>query len=245
MYQSKLKMTRYLQLLALAFCTSGLQSGLHSQNDIVAGDPIAFGQTMPGYDLLEEIVEAKDHPKSYVTESTRDLTIKASTMVLDLTKEDMIEFSARSEWAKDYVWKFGDGTTKSGFQHVKHKFKKPGKYEVAVFASNDLDVAKQTINVEVIDRNNTLNLEEMEHYYVFPVDNKLEADFQLNLPKREKNLRLEMKDIAGSRIYQYDIGRVKKKQKIHVDLKNLEPGKYYAVLKGKKYSLVSLVSVAR
>ncbi len=238
-------MTRHLQTLALAFSLVGILPSGIAQPDVMAGDPITFGQTMPGYNLLAELTEAKLNPKTYREEENLDLDIKASALHLDLSKEKKIEFSARSEWATNFVWKFGDGSTTSGFQHVQHEFKKPGTYEITVLATNEKEVAKQSIEVVVVDKKAALELEEMEHYYVFPADNKLEADFQLNLPKREKNLMLEMKDIAGSRIYQFSLGKVRKKQKIHVDLQHLEPGKYYAVLKGKRYSLVSMITVAR
>ena len=36
-----------------------------------------------------------------------------------------------------------------------------------------------------------------------------------------------------------------KKETIRVDLQNIPDGKYYAVLKGKKYSMVSRLSVVR
>jgi hypothetical protein len=238
-------MTRHLQTLALAFSLAGILPESFAQPDIMAGDPIAFGQTMPGYNLLAELTEAKLNPKTYRSEENLDLNIKASVIHLDLAKEKKIEFSARSEWATSFVWKFGDGSTTSGFQHVQHEFKKPGTYEVTVLATNEKEVAKKSIQVVVVDRTADLELEEMKTYHVFPADNKLEANFQLNLPKREKNLMLEMKDIAGSRIYQFPLGKVRKKQKIRVDLQNLEPGKYYAVLKGKRYSLVSKIIVAR
>jgi hypothetical protein len=54
-----------------------------------------------------------------------------------------------------------------------------------------------------------------------------------------------MKDVAGTRIYQYEIGKVRRKQKVHVDLRNLEAGKYYAVIKGKRFNMVSRITVAR
>ncbi|MEX1189188.1 MAG: PKD domain-containing protein [Bacteroidia bacterium] len=238
-------MTRRLHKLALGLFISTFSFEIMAQPDVIAGDPIAFGQTMPGYDLLAELTEARVNPKIYRVEENLDLDIKASALHLDLSKEKKIEFSARSEWATNYVWKFGDGSTTSGFQHVQHEYKQPGSYEVTVLATSNKEVAKQTIKVVVVDKSAALELEEMEHFYVFPADNKLEADFQLNLPKKEKHLTLEMKDITGSRIYQFEIGKVRRKQKIHVDLQNLEPGKYYSVLKGKRYSLVSMIIVAR
>jgi hypothetical protein len=216
-----------------------------AQTAYVTGDPIAYGQSIPGYDLLAELTDAEAKPKTYREAENLDLEIRASHIHLDLAKEKKVEFSARTEWATKFVWKFGDGSTMSGFQHVQHEFSAPGTYEVTLIASDDKEVAKQTIQVIVLDKSEPLELEEMEQFYVFPANNKLEAEFQLNLPRKEKHLVLEMKNISGDRVYQFEIGKVRKHQKIKVDLQNLEAGKYYAVLKGKKYSLVSRITVAK
>jgi hypothetical protein len=42
-----------------------------------------------------------------------------------------------------------------------------------------------------------------------------------------------------------EIGRVKKHSLIKINLQSLADGKYYAILKGKKYSLVSRITVVR
>lgn len=218
---------------------------LCAQSGVIAGDPIAYGESLPGIDLLAELTEQHANPKKYRSQENLDLNIVASATQIDLSKGMEVEFSARSQWAENYVWKFGDGSTTSGFQHVKHKFSTPGKYEVSLLATNDKEVARQVITIHVIDGKAPLELEEMAHFYVFPADNKLEATFDLKLPRKEKHLVLEMKDVAGTRIYQYEIGKVRRNQKVHVDLRNLEAGKYYAVIKGKRFNMVSRLTVAR
>jgi len=211
------------------------------------GDLSSFGQYEPGQDLVSaltevptEVLEAKKERTSVI-----DLEIKASRIHVDLNSEQQVEFSAKTGWATDFVWKFGDGSTVSGFQNVSHQFKNPGSYKVTLFASNETETARKDIEIHVIDNASPLELKEMHHYIVFPHDNKLEADIQLNLPRKEKHLRMQIQDVEGNPVFEYEIGRVKKRSVIHVDLRNLENGKYYAVLKGRKYSLVSKLTVTR
>jgi hypothetical protein len=54
-----------------------------------------------------------------------------------------------------------------------------------------------------------------------------------------------VQDIKGNQVFEHMVGRVGKKETIRVDLQNIPDGKYYAVLKGKKYSMVSRLSVVR
>lgn len=233
------KTLHLLWILAVAGIT-------HANAQLSPGYPLALTEDLPpGYGLLSEITD--DVTASRILEEKEDagLEIKASRMTVDLKSEKTVEFSARSSWAKSFVWKFGDGSTMSGFQHVNHAFEKPGTYKVTVIASNEKETAKETIEVTVVDRSEPLKLEEMKHYIVFPYDNKLEAAIQLDLPRREKHLFMEVQDVEGNRLYEIEIGKVKKRQLIHVDLQNLDSGKYYAVLKGRKYSLVSRLTVAR
>jgi hypothetical protein len=196
-------------------------------------------------DILSVLTDEYAEAKTLRISSNLDLEIKASRMHVDFNSEQEVEFSARTSWATDFVWKFGDGSTLSGFQNVKHQFSSPGKYKVTLLASNEVEVAKQEIEIEVIDNSAPLELEEMKHYIVFPHDNKLQADVQLNLPRKERNLVFQILDVEGNPINNYEIGRVKKRELIHVDLRNLENGKYYAVIKGKRYSLVSKLTVTR
>jgi hypothetical protein len=238
-------MTRQLQTLVLSCLLTTGVSTASGQSVVMAGDAFAYGSTIPGYELLAELTEAAEHPKVLRNEKVLDLDIRTSKVHIDLSKERQVEFSARSEWATNFVWKFGDGSILSGFQHVKHEFKQPGTYLVTLIASNNEEVAKKTMEVTVVDPSAALELEEMEHYIVFPADNKLEVKIQLNMPKREKHLVMEMQDISGASVYQFEVGKAKRKELIHVDLSNLEAGKYYAILKGKRYSLASKVTVAR
>jgi len=99
--------------------------------------------------------------------------------------------------------------------------------------------------VNVVDNTKPLELEEMEHYIIFPHDNKMEADIQLDLQRKEKHLNIEVQDWEGNKVLQREIGHVKKRSLIKVDLQDLPNGKYYAILKGKKYSLVSRITIVR
>jgi hypothetical protein len=222
-----------------------VHSNVNAQTDPSLPDISAFNHQLADVDLLAELNEEYREPKKASPAKSLDLKIKASRLHVDLKNERQVEFSANTGWATDFVWKFGDGSTMSGFQHVKHEYRKPGKYEITLLASNKEHVARQTIEIDVVDNSQPLELEEMQHFIVFPSDNKLEADIQLNLPKREKHLLLEIKNIEGERVFEYEVGKVRKTEIIHVDLQNLDAGKYYAILKGKKYSLASRLTVAR
>jgi PKD repeat protein len=232
-------------LFAALFVVLSLSQAAKAQTETQAGDPIAYGQTVPGYDLLSELSEDYKSSGSVKTKKNTDLEIKASRIHVDLNNEQEVEFSARTGWAKDFLWKFGDGKSLSGFQHVKHKFDKAGTYQVTLLASNEEETVKKTVEIVVVDSRQPLELEEMEHYIVFPHDNRLEADIQLRLPKREKKLVFQVQDVEGQQVFEYSLGRVRKNEQVRVDLKNLPDGKYYAVLKGKKYSLVSRLTVMR
>ncbi len=232
-------------LFAALFVVLSLSQVAKAQTEALAGEPIAYGQTVPGYDLLSELSEDYRSSGSVKTKKNTDLEIKASRIHVDLNNEQEVEFSARTGWAKDFFWKFGDGKSLSGFQHVKHKFDKAGTYQVTLLASNDEETVKKTLEIVVVDSRKPLELEEMEHYIVFPHDNRLEADIQLRLPKREKKLVFQVQDVEGHQVFEYSLGRVRKNEQVRVDLKNLPDGKYYAVLKGRKYSLVSRLSVMR
>lgn len=245
MHQCVAIMKRTLPCIFLGLVSSFVaRSELNAQTGATAGQ-IAFDHQSGEIDLLAELTEEYSKPLSKTPAKSLDLEIKASRKNVDLKNEQQVEFSAKTGWATNFVWKFGDGSTVSGFQHVKHEFKKPGKYEVVLLASNKNQVAKQTLEINVVDNSIPLELEEMEHYIVFPSDNKLQATIQLNLPKKEKHLLFEVKNVEGERVFEYEVGKVRKKDIINVDLQNLEAGKYYAVLKGQKFSLVSKLTVAR
>lgn len=232
-------------LFAALFFVLSFTNNAEAQTEALPGDPIAYGQTAPGYDLLSELSEDYKTSGAVKTKKSIDLEIKASRIHVDLNNEQEVEFSVRTGWATDFVWKFGDGKSLSGFQHVKHKFDRAGTYEVTLFASNEEETVKKSVEIVVVDSRQPLELEEMEHYIVFPHDNKLEADLKLNLPRREKKLLFQVQDVEGQQVFEYSLGRVRKNAKVKVDLKNLPDGKYYAVLKGRKYSLVSRLTVMR
>jgi len=211
----------------------------------IQNEAYAQGEIQPGYELLTEFTDAQSVGKLLQRKTNPDLEIRASKLFIDLNSQKEVEFTVSSQWANEFVWKFGDGSSLGGFRHVSHRYTKPGTYLVEVIASNKHEIARKSIEINVIDQSAPLELEEMMHYVVFPHDNRLEAEIQLNLPRREKNLQLEVQDVEGNQVFQYDIGKVRRKERIHVDLQNLEGGKYYTVLKGKKYSLVSKLTVAR
>ena len=218
---------------------------LSTQVNAQTGDVFVQSETQPGYELLSAFTDKQTANKLLSKTINTDLSIRASSLIIDLASEQEVEFAANSSWANEFVWKFGDGSSLSGFRNVSHKFSKPGKYQVEVIASNKDEISRKTIEIEVVDQSAPLELEEMEHYIVFPHDNKLEVDVRLNLPRREKKLHFEVQDVQGNQVYQFEVGRVRRKQLIHIDLQNLESGKYYTVLKGKRFSMVSRLTVAR
>jgi hypothetical protein len=219
-----------------------LGTNINSQAQVPQGEAMAY-ESSPD-DFLGELTA--DYESARVNEyNGRDLEIKSSAVYVDLGQEKEVEFSARTGWADQFVWKFGDGKVTSGVQHVKHQFTKPGKYKVTLIAANSQQSAKKQIEVTVVDSRKPLELEEMEHFIVFPRNNKLETDIKLNLPKRERKLRFQVQDVKGNQVFEHMVGRVGKKETIRVDLQNIPDGKYYAVLKGKKYSMVSRLSVVR
>lgn len=230
----------------MVFCCL-LAAGMISESKAQRGavEALAMGQTQPGFDLLSELTDEVTASKLIDMEEAEGIEIKASRINVDLRSEKEVEFSVRSAWAKDFVWKFGDGSTMSGFRHVKHKFEKPGIYQVTLVASNENVTKKKSIEVRVTDTSEPMELEEMQQYIVFPSDNKLELDIRMNLPRKEKNLQMEVKDISGDVILLQSLGKVKKREVVKIDLQDLEGGKYYAVLKGKKFNLVSKLVVAR
>lgn len=173
------------------------------------------------------------------------LDIKASKKYVDLHGDRNVQFSVNSNYAKDFVWKFGDGSIISGFQNTNHTYKDVGTYQVQVVASNEKDIWRENIEIIVVDSKAGLNLEEMGTYVVFPNDNLLELDIQLRMPKKEKNLLVDIADIEGSRIYKVDLGKVKRNQRVKVNFETLEPGKYYITLRGKRFSSISKLIVAK
>lgn len=230
--------------------TSGLwlsmaSSGVYAQNVPVQTDALAFDASAADSEILSALSE--DYESQAKAEASRagDLEIKVSRIHVDLRKEKEVEFSARTKWAREFVWKFGDGQMIAGQQHVKHSYTKPGTYEVVLLASNGDQSARKTMQVVVVDSSQPLELEEMEHYVVFPVNNKLETDIQLNLPKKEKDLVFQVQDVEGTPLFEYSLGRVRKNERVRVDLREIPDGKYYAVLKGKKFSLVSRLTIVR
>lgn len=218
-------------------------TSLFSQG-IAIGSSIAE-MSEPSEDFFSELTHKSLEAVFNEENASKDIIIKASRFNIDLNKEADVDFSVRSAWAKDFVWKFGDGSVTSGYQNVKHHFKSPGTYEVTLLASDHARTARKTVTINVVDTSIPLEMKEMGHYIVFPANNKLEAEIKLDLPKRERHLKLQIQDIEGREVFEYEIGRVRKKAQIMVDLKNLEDGKYYAILKGKTYSLVSRMTVVR
>lgn len=198
-------------------------------------------QELPGYALLSEL----NLEEKLSSGTKKELELKVSKQKIVLGRDSMVEFSAKSKWAKDYIWKFGDGSSLSGFQHVQHMYEKPGKYQVILIASNEDEASRKEIEIEVLANPSALEIKEMGHYFVFPNNNKLITDIQLDLPKNEKRFRVEIKDNRGARVFEKKYGRVKKDQIITLDLTDLEDGRYYAILKGKKYSVLSKVTIVR
>lgn len=198
-------------------------------------------QELPGYALLSEL----NLEEKLSSGTKKELELKVSKQKIVLGRDSMVEFSAKSKWAKDYIWKFGDGSSLSGFQHVQHMYEKPGKYQVILIASNEDEASRKEIEIEVLANPSALEIKEMGHYFVFPNNNKLITDIQLDLPKNEKRFRVEIKDNRGVRVFEKKYGRVKKDQIITLDLTDLEDGRYYAILKGKKYSVLSKVTIVR
>jgi hypothetical protein len=233
--------------LLILFATNALtiQQKAIAQNIPQLGEPMVYGDFSPDFDILTELTAEYEAPKTINNKKMLDLDIKASRLNLDLNREKQIEFSAKSEWAKNFVWKFGDGTVISGFQHVKHKFNEPGLYKVTLQASDGEESIVKSIEVRVVDNSKPLELVEMEHYVIFPHNNKMEADIQLDLPRKEKKLIIEVQDVEGHKVFERYIGKVKKRSIINVDLQELADGKYYAILKGRKYSLVSRLTIVR
>jgi PKD repeat protein len=229
-------------IFAASVLLLGSSLNLKAQNQNESSEALAYESNSD--DFLGTLTA--EYESARVNEyNGRDLEIKSSAVYVDLGSEQEVEFSARTGWADQFVWKFGDGKITSGVQHVKHRFSKPGKYKVTLIAANSEQSAKKQIEVTVVDSRKPLELEEMEHFIVFPRNNKLETDIKLNLPKRERKLRFQVQDIKGNQVFEHMVGRVGKKETIRVDLQNIPDGKYYAVLKGKKYSMVSRLSVVR
>ncbi len=197
------------------------------------------------YELLAGLSDEFIEENKIKPSAEADLYIKASRLRLDLAKEQEVELSARTGWAKDFVWKFGDGKVVSGFQHVKHRYEKAGTYQITLLASSGDKLERQQIELEVVDSRQPEEWQEMEHYIVFPHNNRLEAKVQMNLPKKERKMRFQIQDIEGREVFEYKLGKVRKREIVSIDLRNLPDGKYYAVLKGKKYSLVSRLTVTR
>ena len=101
-----------------------LGSNITSQAQVPQGEAMAYESSTD--DFLGELTT--DYESARVNEyNGRDLEIKSSAVYVDLGQEQEVEFSARSGWADQFVWKFGDGKVTSGLQHVKHQFTKPGK----------------------------------------------------------------------------------------------------------------------
>lgn len=202
-------------------------------------------------DLFEEIPKAEKALEKNSSTSTDEsyaaniFLVKASKVFVDFNSNAPVEFSAIAPWATDYIWKFGDGSVISGIQNASHLFKTPGVYKVSVTASNANQIQNETIEIKVIDNGNYLKLEEMGHFVVFPVDNKLVADIQLDLPTRERKLYIEIQDIEGNQVIERMVGKVKKKQKVKLDMNDLAEGKYYAILKGKRFSMISKITIIR
>jgi len=183
--------------------------------------------------------------ESTLPAEAKKLDIKASKRYVDLHGDRNVQFSVNSNYAKDFVWKFGDGSIVSGFQNTNHIFKEVGTYQVQVVASNEKDIWRENIEVVVVDSKAGLNLEEMGTYVVFPNDNQLELDIQLRMPRKERKLLVDITDISGDGIYNVNLGKVKRNQRVKVNFESLDPGKYYITLKGKRFSSISKLIVAK
>jgi hypothetical protein len=199
------------------------------------------------FDELPKAAAAAEKNSRAIDESfaANTITVKASKIFVDFNQNPNVEFSAIAPWATDYLWKFGDGSVLSGVQNATHTFKQPGNYRVSVAASNDHQIQNEIIEIKVIDNQHGIKLEEMGHYVVFPTGNKLETEIQLNLPTRERKLYVELQDISGEHVTEQLVGKVRKKQRIKLDFGEIPEGKYYAVLKGKKFSMISKITVIR
>lgn len=246
-----MKQNLQFSLIISACICLAIHSGSYAQSNLLSG-MITSGPayTFNEEDLFDELPKASSLYASntkVVEESfeAKSITVKASKLVVDYNQGAKVEFSAIAPWATDYMWKFGDGTVLSGIQNASHTFKQPGVYRVSVSASNANEIKKEVIEIKVIDNQKGIKLEEMGHFVVFPTGNKLITDIQLDLPTREKKLFVELQDIAGERVIEQLVGKVRKRQKIRLDFGEIPEGKYYAILKGKRYSMVSHVTVIK
>lgn len=229
------------QILLSVFFYSLIHFGAQAQTTYLEYDdlPIEVASNTTKTSTSKELAE------SLLPADAKKLEIKASKRYVDLHGDRNVQFSVNSNYAKDFVWKFGDGSIVSGFQNTSHTYKDVGTYQVQVVASNEKDIWRENIEVVVVDSKAGLNLEEMGTYVVFPNDNLLELDIQLRMPKKEKNLLVDIADIEGSGIYKVDLGKVKRNQRVKVNFETLEPGKYYITLRGKRFSSISKLIVAK
>lgn len=205
--------------------------------------------------------EYEDMPVDFAlnskTESSKSLTsapelseikkieIKASKRYVDIRGDKNVQFSVTSNFARDFVWKFGDGSMISGMQNTQHTFKDTGVYQVQVLASNEYEVMRESIEIVVVDSKQGMKLEEMGTYVVFPYDNQLLLDVELNLPRKEKQLFVNIDDLSGAGIYTKELRKVKRNQRVKLDFDTLEPGKYYITIRGKRFSSISKLIVAK
>lgn len=189
----------------------------------------------------------KNKPASPTPELSeiKKIDIKASKRYVDIRGDKDVQFSVTSNFARDYVWKFSDGSMISGMQNTQHTFKETGVYQVQVLASNENEVMRESIDIVVVDSKQGMKLEEMGTYVVFPSDNQLLLDVELNLPRKEKLLFVNIDDISGSGIYTKELRKVKRNQRVKLDFDTLEPGKYYITIKGKRFSSISKLIVAK
>jgi hypothetical protein len=77
-------------LFAALFFVLSFTNNAEAQTEALPGDPIAYGQTAPGYDLLSELSEDYKTSGAVKTKKSIDLEIKASRIHVDLNNEQEV-----------------------------------------------------------------------------------------------------------------------------------------------------------
>ncbi len=154
---------------------------------------------------------------------------------------NMVTFNNTTNWAKYYVWNFGDGATDTTYDNstpITHFYNDEGIYTVSIEAHNYYQINTKTLTIQIgneqgIAKNNGST------YELIPLgdDNSYQLNISLNQPE---NVSIYITDISGKKVQIIHAEGQKEISQI-IRLSGLAKGVYILQVKTKENTFVRKV----
>jgi len=152
----------------------------------------------------------------------------ASTMLVNMSNPNPVNFTNTSSNGSSYLWNFGDGNTSADFE-PSHIFNEIGTFTVTLTVIN-ADGCSDSEFIEIVVEDVSTSISELEaqnQIKVFPnpVQQQVNVAFDFS---EIQNVEVNLIDVLGRRVNNLGVNNYQNEQ-IQVDLSNYTNGIYYLV----------------